>query len=109
MAEAAATRLGDEGEAAWQIDEGEVGHAWRVEAQVDRLRVEPLVGAALPVGVRLDLGADRRVGREALARSVSELGVLRTLGLQHHEHERPARDDAAPARQEGSTDDILEH
>eukprot|EP00964_Phaeocystis_antarctica_P106854 scaffold71645_cov66-Phaeocystis_antarctica.AAC.6 len=69
----------------------------------------PLVGAALPLGVRLNLGADRRVGSEALAGQVRELCVLCALGLQHHEHERPACDDAAPARQEGAADDVLEH
>ena len=58
---------------------------------------------------RLDLCADRRVRGEVLAGQVRELRILCALALQHHEHERPARDDAAPARQEGSPDDIFEH
>ena len=77
------------------------------DPQVDRARVEALVAAADPLRVGVDLLPDRLEVSEALPRLVEELAPL--LGpVDELEDERPPRDDATPARQEGLADDVLQ-
>ena len=98
---------------AWQVDQREVEHPRRADAQPDRLgrHVERL--AQLALRLRLDLLADLAKVGEALARQVGKLAPLARLAalgvVQQLQQQRPPRADAGTARQEVVADEALQH